>query len=325
MSKDNLERRKQFVYRHINRMLINAYSRRKNRVLNVEYDGLISVIILSFNRVRDTKFSIKQLYKHSKFPFEVIIFDNNSDEEQLAELKEFIKRYRNLKLIESKINLGVAKGRSEAAKYCSGKYLFFLDNDVVVTPFYMENLMRTLLVDSKTVAVCSKVLFPDCTIQFNGGTLKEDGDFLIFNLLDSGKLFWEVETTRNYLKCPWVPGGSTLWKAEDYRKFPIDEKMEGSYEDNEVCIRISKAGYNVRNCPNSITIHYHICFQDFKSDLGRKKYIQGRYNNTRIVNALRRFYNVHKKVFVFNCEEATYGFLKDYSRESIIKFLKNDE
>ncbi len=325
MRNDYSEKRKQFVYRHINRVLVNTYSRRINKVPKVKYDGLISIIILSFNRVRDTKFSIEQLYKHSKFPFEVIVLDNNSDKEQLEELKRFVKRYKNLRLIESKRNLGAARGKAEAAKYGIGKYYFFLDNDVVVTPYYMENLMRTLLVDSKTVAVCSKVIFPDCTIQFNGGTLKEDKDFYIFNLLDSGKLFWQRETINNYVRCPWVPGGSTLWRAKYYKKFPIDEKMEGSYEDNEVCIRINKAGYNVRNCPHSITIHHHMYFQDYKFNLREKKYIEGRYDTSRTTKALRRFWNVHKKAFVFNCEEATYGFLKDYSKKNIKKFIMSKD
>ncbi len=325
MEKKDSEKIKQLIYKYINRNLVNIYCRKRNKSSIKEFNDLISIIMLSFNRIEDTKFSIKQLYKHSKFPFELILFDNNSDKIQIAELRKFTKRYKNLKLIESKMNLGVAKGRSKAANYAKGKYYFFMDNDIVVTPYYMENLIEVLESDPKTVAVCSKVIFPNLNIQFNGGTLVKDGDFYIFNLLDSGKLFWSRDTLNNYIKCGWIPGGCTLWKAKYYKNFPIDEKMEGSYEDNEVSLRINEAGYNVRNCPASITIHYHTLFQDEQFSNREKRYIAGRYNNNRTIKALRRFWEVHKKIFIFNIEEATYWFLKDYSRENIKKFIMSKD
>lgn len=315
----------QFIYRNINNKLVNSYCRLNHKKARLRGNRLISIIILSFNRFEDTKYSIKQLYKFSKFPFEVIVFDNNSDLDQLNRLRKYVKKFSNLRLIESRVNLGAAKGKAKAAEYAKGEYLFFMDNDIVVTPYFMENLMTTLLSDEKTVAVCSKVIFPNLAIQFNGGLMREEDEFMIFDLLDSGKLFWEKETLNNFIRCGWVPGGSTLWKADYYKKFPIDYKMEGSYEDNEVCVRINKNGYNVRNCPTSITIHFHMLFQGSQFMTREKRYIKGRYNKKRTVKALRRFWESHNKIFIFHVEEATYGFLKDFSRQKISEFIKNKD
>ena len=102
----NKERNKQFFYRTINRILINKYCKRKNKVLLNQDIRLISIIMLSFNRVADTIFSIKSIYKYVKVPFELIVFDNNSDIEQLNILKKFLKSYNSVKLIESSENLG---------------------------------------------------------------------------------------------------------------------------------------------------------------------------------------------------------------------------
>lgn len=319
------EKNKQFMYRKVNKLLVDIYSSKKHRLKLTSKNVFVSIIMLSFNRIEDTMFSLREIYKHTKLPFEVIILDNGSDEENLFILRKFIKKYKNLKLIESPQNLGCAKGRVEAVKFAKGEYYLFLDNDIVVTPYYLENLLTVLYGDDRTVAVCSKVIFPDLSIQFNGGTMKETETYYIFDLLDSGKFFWEEETTGNSQVCPWVPGGATLWVAKYYNLFPIDSKMEGSFEDNEVCIRINKAGFNLRNCPKSLVTHYHMNFKDIQFRDREKKYVEGRYNNERTTKALRHFWNVHKKAFVFHLEEATYGFLGlPLTEKNIIRYLKND-
>ncbi len=319
----NHERNKQFVYRVINKSLINKYCVIKNKASLNESVELVSIIMLSFNRVEDTVFSIKNIYKHIHIPFELIVFDNNSDAEQLKILRKFIKSYKNLKLIESSENLGCAGGRVEAVKSAKGEYYLFLDNDIVVTPYCVENLINTINLDKKTAAVCSKVIFPDMTIQFNGGTMLEDAHFYRYNLLDSFKLFWDRTTVNNFVSCPWIPGGATLWRAKYYKKFPIDPEMQGSFEDNEVSIRIHKAGYKLRNCPRSVMIHYHVNFKDLAFKEKERRYMSGRYNNERTIKALRHFWKKHEKGFIFDNEEATYGFLGDYKYESIKKFLSS--
>lgn len=321
----NKERNKQFFYREINRILIDKYCKRKNKVELNRDIGMLSIIMLSFNRVADTIFSIKSIYKYVKVPFELIVFDNNSDIEQLNILKKFLKSYDSVNLIESSENLGCAGGRVEAGKLARGEYFLFLDNDIVVTPYCIENLINTINLDEKTVAVCSKVVFPDMTIQFNGGTMKEDENFYRFNLLDSYKYLWERDTIDNFMVCPWIPGGATLWKAKYFKKFPIDSGMQGSFEDNEVSIRIRKAGYKLRNCPKSIMIHYHINFKDLSYKEREKRYMSGRYNNERTKKALRHFWRKHKKAFIFDNEEATYGFLGDYENKDIFNFLSEKE
>ena len=317
----NREKNRQFVYKTINRILVNKYCKKENKTTLENNCNLVSIIMLSFNRVEETMFSIENIYKHTKVPFELILFDNNSDSEQLEQLRNFVKKYEGITLVESEENLGCAGGRVKAAEFAKGDYYLFLDNDIVVTPYYLENLLNTINLDKKTIATCAKVIFPDLTIQFNGGTLVEDKNFYRFNLVDSFKLFWDPSTTDNYMLCPWIPGGATLWKAKYYKQFPIEPKMKGSFEDNEVSLRINKAGYHQRNCPKAIMIHYHINFRDLIYKEEEKRYMSGRYNNERTISALRYFWKKHGKAFIFDNEEATYGFLGDYSKENIMKFL----
>lgn len=311
---------KELIYRHINRFLVCLYARRKNKIK--PNDGsFVSIIVLSFNRVEDTILCLKSIIRWVKNPFEVILFDNGSDFSELKKLKNFVKGKDYIKLIISEENLGCAEGRVEAVKHAKGKYFLFLDNDIVITPFYLENLLHTINEDERTVVCSSMAIFPDLTVQFNGGSVRIDDKYYYFNLIDSGKLFWD-ETIESIKKCYWIPGGTTLWKAEYFNKFPIDKNMKGSFEDNEVCVRINQAGYNVRSCAKALSIHYHLNFKNLKFHQKERKYIEGRYNTARTKQALRYFWKKHKKAFVFDVREAVYGFLgENLSDEKIFSFL----
>ena len=91
MEQKQLDKNKQFWYRHINRVLVDIYSYGHNKKKISKNVGLLSIIMLSFNRVEDTIFSIKELYKYTKLPFELIILDNNSDRDQKDLLRRFLK------------------------------------------------------------------------------------------------------------------------------------------------------------------------------------------------------------------------------------------
>lgn len=314
---------KELLFKHVNRFLVNLYARRKCRIKrNVKNTkDFVSIIILSFNRVEDTIICINSVRRYVKNPFEIIILDNGSDTDELERLKRFIKTKNNIKLIVSEKNLGCAGGRVEAVKYAKGDYYLFLDNDIVITPFFLENLLETINMDNCTVACSSMAIYPDLTVQFNGGCVDADDKFYCFNLIDAGKEFWD-ETIKSGERCYWVPGGTTLWKAKFFKNFPIDKNMMGSFEDNEVCVRINNAGYNVRSCAKAISMHYHINFKDFEFRQKERKYVEGRYDGDRIKKTLRYFWKKHHKALVFDVKEATYGFLgKDLSDEVIFKFL----
>ena len=123
MEQKQLDKNKQFWYRHVNKVLVDIYSYGHNKKKISKNVGLISIIMLSFNRVEDTIFSIKELYKYTKLPFELIILDNNSDRDQKDLLRRFLKKKKNVEFIESDTNLGCARGRLIAAKKAKGKYL----------------------------------------------------------------------------------------------------------------------------------------------------------------------------------------------------------
>jgi lipopolysaccharide biosynthesis glycosyltransferase/GT2 family glycosyltransferase len=281
--------RKLKFYKKYTREIIN-YSKNNNKCEISNFTGLLSIVVLSLNRFEDTKRFISYLYKFLPLKFELILLDNSSDDSVVESLKTLIKGRDNIKLILEKDNLGCAGGRRKAFDSTSGEYVISFDNDIIITPFAVENLLKTMIDNPLVVGACCKTVFPNGKIQFNGGALKIEGDFAKFSLIDEGKDYNDTSTF-NQFECDWIPGGATIWKKEILKNFKIDLLMKGSYEDNDYCMMIKKSGYKFFNCPNAIVIHNHLSFNKYaKKD---KKYIVNRYNEERIIFAIKTFYKKH--------------------------------
>ncbi len=61
--------------------------------------------------------------------YEVIIVDDNSNDNSIKIINEYIGNYANLKLIRNKKNLGVAASSNKAVKFARGKFIMRVDSD----------------------------------------------------------------------------------------------------------------------------------------------------------------------------------------------------
>ncbi|HVZ57004.1 MAG TPA: glycosyltransferase family 2 protein [Chitinophagaceae bacterium] len=281
----------------------------------------VSIIMLSFNRVEDTRRAIRAIYRYTRPPFEVIILDNNSNEETRRELRRMARRYRHLTVVLETVNLGCAGGRVKAQRFASHDYLLFLDNDIMVSPYYLENLFAQLYRSDAVAGVCCKVVFPDGRIQFNGGRMLQEDGYALYSLYDEGRPFDE-EATNQVHDCQWIPGGATLWRRKVFEQFEIDGNMRGSFEDNEISLRMIRAGYTLANAPGAIVIHDHYDFKN--TDFKQKEidYFRARNHAGRIQDALLHFYQKHQLIFSFSWKNNPWDIIWNLnSREEILRFI----
>jgi len=296
---------------------IEIYSR-LNCVKNLTLQKKVSVVMLTMERLDDTKKTIENLYEYVKVPFELVILDNGSGNRTVDYLKKIKKEKDNITIIFEKTNLGCAGGRKKAFSYAKGDYVVSIDNDIIVTPFFLENLIDTLEKNKNAAGVCCKVVYPDGKIQFNGGELSIDEEFISYKLIDNGKKYND-RSTFNYIECDWIPGGATIWRSEILKKYELDIEMRGSHEDAEFSYVLKNAGYQLYNCPKAIVIHNHITFN--KKAKKNKKYMSARYSRENIAAAIRRFYCKHGLIVCDPDVFETFGLCKSNKNE-IIDFME---
>ena len=103
----------------------------------------VSVITLTHNKLKETTIPFLQsLYANTdKSLFELIIFDNGSQDGTVEFLQEFSKKYDNVKVIYNNENSGYSKGCNEAANFAHCEYIAFLNNDILLSKNWLNEIL----------------------------------------------------------------------------------------------------------------------------------------------------------------------------------------
>ncbi|MDC1023638.1 glycosyltransferase family 2 protein [Nitrosopumilus sp.] len=202
----------------------------------------VSIIIVNYNGKELLKKCLDSLFKIKYDNFEVIIVDNNSTDNTI----EFItKNYPSIQILKLDSNKGFAEPNNLAAKITKGDFLLFLNNDTVVTPNFISEMMKILEHD-KTIGICQSLLLkPDGSIDSSGDFIDKLG--VVYNSKTKIKEIRNISSAR---------GASMLIERKIFNKLGgFDEKFFFSFEDVDLGWRTWILGYKVVIVPNSIVYH----------------------------------------------------------------------
>ena len=227
----------------------------------------VSIIIVNYNGKELLQKCLDSLLKVNYDNFEIILVDNNSTDGTV----EFVtKNYPSLIIIKLDSNKGFAEPNNIAAKISNGKYLLFLNNDTVVTPNFISEMVKVMETDKK-IAVCQSLLLkPDGSVDSSGDFIDHLG--VVYNSKTKIDEIREVSSAR---------GASMLVRSDIFEKLDgFDQKFFITFEDVDLCWRSWILGYRVLIIPTSIVYHEggitikkiksEIAFHGFKNQLAMK-------------------------------------------------------
>ena len=227
----------------------------------------VSIIIVNYNGKELLQKCLDSLLKVNYDNFEIILVDNNSTDGTV----EFItKNYPSLIIIKLDSNKGFAEPNNVAAKISKGKYLLFLNNDTVVTPNFISEMVKVMETDKK-IAVCQSLLLkPDGSVDSSGDFIDHLG--VVYNSKTKIDEIREVSSAK---------GASMLVRSDRFEKLDgFDQKFFITFEDVDLCWRSWILGYRVLIIPTSIVYHEggitikkiksEIAFHGFKNQLAMK-------------------------------------------------------
>lgn len=100
----------------------------------------LSIILVSYNTVAYITRALASVYQETlETSFEVIVVDNASTDDSVAVLRQ---QFPQIKLIESKQNLGFAGGVRLGVAQASGHYLLLLNPDTVILDNAIDKLVK---------------------------------------------------------------------------------------------------------------------------------------------------------------------------------------
>ncbi|SHI38708.1 glycosyltransferase [Lutispora thermophila] len=208
-----------------------------------------SIIILTYNNLEYTKLCIDSIRKYTqKGTYEIIVVDNHSTDGTV----DWLKEQKDLKLILNDENYGFPKGCNQGIQAAKeNNDIILLNNDVIVTPNWLNNL-RKCLYSSKDIGAVGAIT-NSCSnyqaIPVNYSNLDEMIRFAESNNISNNSL-WE-ERLR-------LVGFCMLIKNEVVQKVGLMDEIftPGNFEDDDYSFRIRKAGYKLMLCKDSFIHHF---------------------------------------------------------------------
>ena len=114
-----------------------------------------SVLVPTYNQGSVISETIKSVLIQTFRDFELIIVDNASPDNTVATVKKFLKKDVRIKLSQNESNLGYPGNLRRCCELASGKYLYFLGSDDILSPFALEKTFNAFRMD-KDVGVVTR-------------------------------------------------------------------------------------------------------------------------------------------------------------------------
>lgn len=210
---------------------------------------LVTIISIHFNVEAETIEFIQSCENLTYPNLEIIIVDNGST-------KPFILNSSSphIYLKRSDQNLGFAGGNNFGFKQSKGDYIFFLNNDTLLGPDFIDPIVRFMIDHPDTGALSPKVLYADKkTIQYAGS-------MAINNYTGRGKRIGKMEIDNgqyDHLYETELGHGSAFIVPrkviEDVGLMP--ELYFLYYEEHDWCEQIKASGYKIYYLGTSHIIH----------------------------------------------------------------------
>ena len=202
----------------------------------------ISIIVVNYNTARLLIECLNSIALQSDMNSEVIVVDNASDDDSVSLVNN---DFPWVKLIVNEHNLGFARANNQALDVSEGKYAYFLNPDTVVQPGAFEAMMGFMTTHTDVGLAGTRIINPDGSPQ-SSVEKRYPGQKRAKQDLEG--LEGEIA---------WVLGASMITRrviVEDLGGFDEDFVLYG--EEQDLCLRIRKAGWKIGFIPNAVVVHW---------------------------------------------------------------------
>lgn len=240
----------------------------------------VNIVILNWNGYEVTRECLASLSKMDYPNCEIVLVDNGSADGSPDRLAA---EFPEITLIRNKENLGFTGGNNVGIRRVleeNADYVLLLNNDTVVAPNFLSELIRTGESDRRIGLLNPKIFYfePSDRIWYAGGS------FNIWKGIASHRGHREPDRGRydTSQEVTFITGCAFLIKTEVIRKIGLlDDCLFYTCEDTDWTIRSLNAGYKAVYVPSSVIWHKQSI--DVKRNAGK---------------AFRDFYNVRNSLLL---------------------------
>jgi GT2 family glycosyltransferase len=229
--------------------------------------GLVSIIIPFKDRLELLRGCLRSLRRSTYRQREILLVDNGSTRPATQRFLERVDGRGMLSVLSCPGPFNFSRLCNQGARAATGDYLLFLNNDTeVLTADWVERMLRVAVLPEVGV-VGATLLYPDGTLQ-HAGLYPRPGGVWIHGYRglpleapgDQGELPF-IRTV------PAVTGACLLIRRSLFESVGgFDEGFPLTYNDVDLCRRVSELGKQVVVTPHARLLHYEALSRGFSGD-----------------------------------------------------------
>lgn len=220
----------------------------------------VSIITLNWNGLEDTTECLESLKKVTYPNYEVIVVDNGSEGNDAQVLKEKFGDY--IQLIQNDKNYGFGEGFNTGIRYVLAnsqpKYILIVNNDVVVDPNFLDELVRVAEGDERIGIVGPKIYYYDYEgrkdiIWSAGGKIRQ---WALKIHRQIGENDEDLPKYQYVTSVDWITGAVLMFKSRVTEKVGLlNPWYFVGHEEIEYCLKARKHGFKIVYVPTAKAWH----------------------------------------------------------------------
>lgn len=270
----------------------------------------LSIILVFYNRAELSLACLNSILEYADVDYEIIIYNNNSTDYT----DQLLERIHNVKIINSKTNVGFLRACNIAAKEAKGEYILLLNNDAVIHQYAFSNALKVFEEEENVGAVGGKIILLDGSLQEAGSIIWNDGSCQGYG---RGRNPNDPEFGFRR-EVDYCSGALLFIKTEYWENLEgFDPLFEPAYyEESDLCLRLRLLGLKTYYEPTSIITH----FEFGSSEKSEHAITLQKTNRVKFIekhqNVIWKFFPRHHR----HVESARYG---NMNRSKKVLFLED--
>lgn len=222
--------------------------------INRQPEGFVIAVMVVWNGISYLEKGIQSVLSALSKEDDFLIVDNGSTD---GSREYIIENFPNISLLQNEANLGGAggfnSGAAVALKSEKCKYIWLLDNDIIVESGALSPLVSALNSDEKIAGAGSQIcLYNDPnTIQEVGCSYNAWSGHLTRHFADQRRL----PKSAPILEADYLAACSVLIRASLIKNEPLFRDFFIFYDDVDWGLRIKKLGFQLCAVPASVILH----------------------------------------------------------------------
>jgi len=203
----------------------------------------VSIIVVTYNSADMIGMCLDSLGPETGLSREVFVVDNASTDGGAEMVRN---RYPWVHLTVNKENRGFAAANNQVLPLCRGRYLYYLNPDAKLTgPGLLEKCIRFMDARPGVGLAGTRLINPNGTPQ-ESVSWRYPGQQLTMS---------EMEGLKGEIAC--VLGASMIARTDLIRRIGgFDEEFILYGEDQDLCLRVRRAGYEIGFVDDAVVLHY---------------------------------------------------------------------